>query len=113
MIASIQRRYFSDKFRNFVDLCVQRNSESRPTAAQLSQHIYLKKMKLNNILSTLQMSVMSDGIVEVKKKLLLQEQTYDSTKSNHNFISINSNVDHSTNTTTNSLNTHQDPESFD
>lgn len=69
MIASIQRRYFTDKFRNFVDLCVQRNFETRPDAAQLQSHVYLKKMKLSNVTSTLQMSVMSEGLIEVQKKI--------------------------------------------
>ncbi len=69
VIASIQRRYFTDKFRNFVDLCVQRNYETRPSAAQLTSHVYLKKMKLNNVIATLQMSVMSEGLIEVQKKI--------------------------------------------
>ena len=69
MIASIQRRFFSEKFRNFVDLCVQRNCELRPSAGQILQHLYLKKMKLVNVLSTLQMSVMSEGLIEIQKKI--------------------------------------------
>ncbi len=130
MIASIERRYFSDKFRNFVDLCVQRQSDSRPTAAQLSQHIYLKKMKLNNVCSTLQMSVMCDGLVEIKKKILLQEQLEDDA-ANRNGYSVsgggnttittnnNNNNNHSTNnqatitTTTTSSNINPDPDDYD
>ena len=140
MIASIERRYFSDKFRNFVDLCVQRQSDSRPTAAQLSQHIYLKKMKLNNVCSTLQMSVMCDGLVEIKKKILLQEQLEDD-HANRNGYSVsgggsgggadgnttttttnnnnNNNNNHSTNnqatitTTTTSSNINPDPDDYD
>jgi hypothetical protein len=130
VIASIERRYFSDKFRNFVDLCVQRQSDSRPTAAQLSQHIYLKKMKLNNVCSTLQMSVMCDGLVEIKKKILLQEQLEDD-HANRNGYSVsgggnttittnnNNNNNHSTNnqatitTTTTSSNINPDPDDYD
>jgi len=134
VIASIERRYFSDKFRNFVDLCVQRQSDSRPTAAQLSQHIYLKKMKLNNVCSTLQMSVMCDGLVEIKKKILLQEQLEDDA-ANRNGYSVsggggsgggnttittnNNNNNHSTNnqatitTTTTSSNINPDPDDYD
>ncbi len=69
MIGSIQRRYFTDKFRNFVDLCVQRSFEERPSASQLLTHVYLKKMKLSSVVSTLQMSVMSEGLIEVQKKI--------------------------------------------
>lgn len=65
----MQRRYFTDRFRNFVDLCVQRNYDMRPSATQLLQHIYLKKMKLQNVTSTLQISVMSEGIIELQKKI--------------------------------------------
>jgi hypothetical protein len=69
VIGSIQRRYFTDKFRNFVDLCVQKNYEQRPSASQLLTHVYLKKMKLSNVVSTLQMSVVSEGLIEVQKKI--------------------------------------------
>ena len=69
VIASVQRRIFSDKFRNFVDLCAQRQSDLRPSASQLLQHAYLKKIKLQNVTSTLRESVLSDGIIELQKKL--------------------------------------------
>jgi serine/threonine protein kinase len=69
VIASVQRRYFSDKFRNFVDICAQRQSDLRPSASQLLQHIYLKKIKLQNVTSTLRVSVLSDGIIELQKKI--------------------------------------------
>jgi hypothetical protein len=69
VIASVQRRIFSDKFRNFVDLCAQRQADLRPTATQLLQHAYLKKIKLTNVTSTLRVSVLSDGIIELQKKL--------------------------------------------
>lgn len=62
VIASVQRRYFSEKFRNFVDLCVQRNSVVRPSAGELLTHPYLKKAKLQSCLSTFQMSIIADGL---------------------------------------------------
>ena len=52
-----------------MDLSVQRNYDLRPSASQLLGHIYLKKMKLTNVVSTLQMSVMAEGLVEVHKKI--------------------------------------------
>lgn len=118
VIASIERRYFSDRFRNFVDLCVQRNLDLRPSASQLSQHVYLKKMKLNNVLSTLQMSVMSDGIIEIQKKILLQEQMeqHMGANTNNNISSVNTTtnrMNHTTITTTTSSNTHPDPDDYD
>lgn len=82
VIASIQRRFFTDKFRNFVDLCVQRNLETRPGAAQLQAHVYLKKMKLSNVISTLQMSVMSEGLIEVQKKIEEEAKRNSSTTKN-------------------------------
>lgn len=88
VIGSIQRRYFTDKFRNFVDLCVQRNCENRPSASMLATHVYLKKMKLNNVISTLQMSVMSEGLIEVQKKINLEEKK--SLNTSHNVINTSS-----------------------
>jgi serine/threonine protein kinase len=70
LYASVQRRYFSEKFRNFVDLCVERNSDLRPSAAQLLTHLYLKKSKqTNSILTTLQMSIVSDGLIALNKRI--------------------------------------------
>jgi len=78
LYASVQRRYFSEKFRNFVDLCVERNYELRPSAAQLLTHLYLKKSKQNNktnsILSTLQMSIVSDGLIALNKRIKAVKQ---------------------------------------
>lgn len=111
VIASIKRRYFSDKFRHFVDLCVQRQPEARPTASQLSQHIYLKKIKLNNVVSTLGMSVLADGIVDLQKKLLIESQATASNNSNRDNQNgyATSQVNPMTITTTNSSNnTHPD-----
>lgn len=69
VVNSVKRRLFSEKFRNFVDLCALRTSELRPSASQLLQHAYLKKVKLQNVTSTLRVSVISDGIIELQKKL--------------------------------------------
>lgn len=68
MIASVQRRFFSDKFRNFVDLCVQRNYELRPATTDLQQHAYLKKMKLQTCLPTFQMSIIAEGLIDLQSK---------------------------------------------
>ncbi|RNA07223.1 hypothetical protein BpHYR1_007919 [Brachionus plicatilis] len=69
VIAQVQRRCFSEKFRNFVDLCVLKNYEFRASTQQLLHHSYLKKMKLSSCLGTFQMSIVSDGLVELQKKI--------------------------------------------
>ena len=109
MIASVQRRYFSDKFRNFVDLCVQRSSVYRPSAAELlTSHAYMKKMKLQTCLSTFQMSIVADGIVDLQTKCLQRQQAKKSQqqqqKQQQNEQSINNsanNVNNNHNTTNN------------
>ncbi|CAF0877810.1 unnamed protein product [Brachionus calyciflorus] len=69
VIAQIQRRCFSEKFRNFVDLCVVKNHEFRANCHQLLHHTYMKKMKLQSCLSTFQISIISEGLVELQKKI--------------------------------------------
>ena len=108
MIASVQRRYFSDKFRNFVDLCVQRSSVYRPSAAELlTSHAYMKKMKLQTCLSTFQMSIVADGIVDLQTKCLQRQQAKKSQQQKQqqqNEQSINNsanNVNNNHNTTNN------------
>jgi hypothetical protein len=68
VVASVQRRLFTEKFRNFVDLCVQRQDVDRPTSTELLQHPYLKKMKLQNCSSILQCSILAEGIVDLQRK---------------------------------------------
>ncbi len=69
VIASVQRRFYSERFRNFVDLCVVRNLDFRPTASQLLEHNFIKKFKQShNIQSIFQLSVMADGLIERQKK---------------------------------------------
>ena len=71
MIASVQRRFYSERFRNFVDLCVVRNVEFRPNASDLLEHSFIKKFKQShNIQSIFQISVMADGLMERQKKTI-------------------------------------------
>lgn len=79
VIKSVQRRIFSDKFRNFVDLSVQRNFHLRPNAQQLLHHSYLKKSKDQQscLLNALQTSVVGDGIVETQKRIRLSKERSD------------------------------------
>jgi hypothetical protein len=92
VLASVQRRMFSEKFRNFVDLCVQRNFGLRPSASQLLQHTYLKKMKLQNCFSLLHCSILENGIVEVQRKSNKNQNLMkDIKQSSNNIINNNNN----------------------
>lgn len=90
VIAQVQRRCFSEKFRNFVDLCVLKNYECRAGTQQLLHHSYLKKMKLNSCLGTFQMSIVSDGLVELQKKVQkfhnIEHYTTNNIQTNKNII---------------------------
>lgn len=64
------------------------------------------------------MSVMSDGIIEIQKKILLQEQMeqHMGANTNNNISSVNTTtnrMNHTTITTTTSSNTHPDPDDYD
>ncbi len=84
VIASVQRRFYSERFRNFVDLCVLRNVDFRPNASDLLEHSFIKKFKQShNIQSIFQLSVMADGLMERQKKTK-------SLKLNHNNTNTNS-----------------------
>ena len=85
VIASVQRRFYSEKFRNFVDLCVVRNLEFRPNASELLEHSFIKKFKQSHsIQSIFQMSVIAEGIMERQKRVSSLKQTLDNNNSNDN-----------------------------
>ncbi|KFM74096.1 STE20-related kinase adapter protein alpha, partial [Stegodyphus mimosarum] len=42
-------RQFSDSFHIFTELCLQRDPSRRPTAAQLSRHLFIKQSRKSNI----------------------------------------------------------------
>ena len=44
VIESIKNKFYTDIFRNFVDLCVTKNYQIRLNATQLLQHFYVKKL---------------------------------------------------------------------
>lgn len=101
MIASVQRRYFSDKFRNFVDLCVQRRGDLRPNANELLSHTYLKKMKLPTCLSTFQMSIIADGLLDLQLKCRKQQLNGSSSLSQTNLGEINAKTNSTSTPTSN------------
>jgi hypothetical protein len=99
VIASVQRRFYSERFRNFVDLCVVRNVEFRPNANDLLEHSFIKKFKQShNIQSIFQLSVMADGLMERQKNTISLKLSQNNNNTNLPLNELNETTTFNTNT---------------